>query len=183
MLRGYSFRPRGWALALAALACAAFISLGHWQSRRADAKRAAALELERAERAAPIELAPGALDAAALVHKRVAARGVFVAERTLLLNRLRRARPGYEVITPLRFSQSQWHVLVNRGWRAAAAAAARRARGGRAAAAPARRGAAGPCGGEGGARPRRAGAAPAPPPAEPIGGGGGAPRAGEGAGG
>ena len=119
MLRGYSFRPRGWALALAALACAAFISLGHWQSRRADAKRAAALELERAERAAPIELAPGALDAAALVHKRVAARGVFVADRTVLLNRLRRARPGYEVVTPLRFSQSQWHVLVNRGWLAA----------------------------------------------------------------
>ncbi|TMG73135.1 MAG: SURF1 family protein [Betaproteobacteria bacterium] len=101
---------------MAALACVAFVSLGQWQSRRAEAKRATALELERAEGAAPIELAPGVLDAAALVHKRVAARGVFVADRTVLLNRLRRARPGYEVITPLRFSQSQWHVLVNRGW-------------------------------------------------------------------
>jgi surfeit locus 1 family protein len=119
MLRGYSFRPRAWALALAALACVAFVSLGEWQSRRAEAKRAAVLELERAERAAPIELVPGALDAAPLVHKRVAARGVFVADRTVLLNRLRRARPGYEVVTPLQFSQSQWHVLVNRGWLAA----------------------------------------------------------------
>src|SRR2546423_2713204 len=119
MLRGYSFRPRAWALPLAALACVAFVSLGQWQARRAEAKRATALELERAERAAPIELAPSVLDAAALVHKRVAARGVFVADRTVLLNRLRRARPGYEVVTPLRFSQSQWHVLVNRGWLAA----------------------------------------------------------------
>ena len=102
------------------LACAAFVSLGEWQSRRAEAKRAAAIELERAERAASIELTPPALDAAALVHKRVAARGVFIADRTMLLaNRLRRGRPGYEVVTPLRFSQSQWHVLVNRGWLAA----------------------------------------------------------------
>jgi surfeit locus 1 family protein len=125
MLRGYSFRPRGWALALAAVACVAFVSLGQWQSRRADAKRAAALELERAEREAPIELAPGAPEAAALVHKRVAARGVFVADRTVLLaNRLRRGRPGYEVVTPLKLSQSQWHVLVNRGWLAAVHAAA-----------------------------------------------------------
>src|SRR5919199_1073659 len=120
MLRGYSFRPRGWALALAAAACVAFVALGQWQSRRADAKRAAAFELERAEREAPIELVPGALDATALVHKRVAARGVFVADRTVLLaNRLRRGRPGYEVVTPLRLAQSQWHVLVNRGWLAA----------------------------------------------------------------
>src|SRR2546423_14415875 len=106
MLRGYSFRPRAWALALAALACVAFVSLGEWQSRRAEAKRATALELERAERAAPIELAPGALDAAALVHKRVAARGVLVAARTGLLNRLRRAPPRHEGVTPLPVLQS-----------------------------------------------------------------------------
>src|SRR5436190_290576 len=40
MLRGYSFRPRLWGLALAAMACAGFIALGNWQSRRADEKRA-----------------------------------------------------------------------------------------------------------------------------------------------
>src|SRR5947208_3485590 len=67
MLRGYSFRPRLWGLALAAMACAGFIALGNWQSRRADEKRALALEIERAARAAPIELAPGPLDAASLV--------------------------------------------------------------------------------------------------------------------
>jgi surfeit locus 1 family protein len=121
MLRGYSFRPRLWGLGLAALACAGFIALGNWQSRRADEKRALALEIERATRAAPIELVPGLRDAGSLVHKRVAARGVFIAERTVFLaNRPRHGRPGYEIVTPLRLLQSEWHVLVDRGWLAAA---------------------------------------------------------------
>ena len=47
--------------------------------------------------------------------KRVAARGRFVDERTVYLdNKLRRGRPGYEVVTPLRLAGM--HVLVNRGW-------------------------------------------------------------------
>ncbi|TMH71833.1 MAG: SURF1 family protein [Betaproteobacteria bacterium] len=120
MLRGYSFRPRGWALAAAAAACAAFVLLGNWQARRAEQKRALGAELERALKLPPIQLAPAEVDTGTLLHKRVAARGRFVAERTVLLdNRLRRGRPGYEVVTPLALAGSEWHVLVNRGWIAA----------------------------------------------------------------
>src|SRR5438067_5980561 len=122
MRRGYSFRPRGWMLALAAAACVAFIALGNWQSRRADAKRALAHELDEAARAAPLELVPGPPDPAALVHQRVVARGSFVAEGTVLLaNRLRHGRTGYEVVTPLKLGVSSRLVLVNRGWVAAPA--------------------------------------------------------------
>jgi surfeit locus 1 family protein len=121
MLRGYSFRPRGWALALTAAACAAFVLLGNWQARRAEAKRALGAELERSLKSPPIDLA-NMIDVSSLIHKRVLARGRFVAEHTVLLdNKLRRGRPGYEVITPLRLAGSEWHVLVNRGWRAAPA--------------------------------------------------------------
>lgn len=121
MLRGYSFRPRGWALAAAALACIAFISLGEWQARRAEEKRAVGAALDEAAKSPPVELTPDS-ETTALVHKRVSARGPFVAERTVLLdNKLRRGRPGYEVVTPLRLGNSQSHVLVNRGWVAAAA--------------------------------------------------------------
>lgn len=96
-----------------------FVSLGNWQSRRAAEKRDLAVALDRAARAAPIELPAGAVD---LIHQRVAARGKFIAERTVLLdNRLRGGRPGYEVVTPLRIGDSTWHVLVNRGWVAAPA--------------------------------------------------------------
>jgi surfeit locus 1 family protein len=95
MLAGYSFRPRLWALTLAAAACAAGIALGNWQTRRAEEKIAAA---------------------AALESKRVSLRGVFRPELTVLLdNKIRDHRVGYEVITPLRLPDGM-HALVNRGW-------------------------------------------------------------------
>jgi surfeit locus 1 family protein len=91
MPAGYSFRPRLWALALAAAACAAGIALGNWQVRRADEKRQA--------------------------HPAVAVAGEFVPRYTVYLdNKTRRGRVGYEVVTPLRLAGSQSHVLVNRGW-------------------------------------------------------------------
>ena len=96
MPRGYSFRPRLWALALAAAACAAGIALGNWQARRADDKRALA---EHAQRIVVV--------------------GEFLPERTVLLdNKVRGGRAGYEVVAPLRLAEGI-HVLVNRGWVAA----------------------------------------------------------------
>ena len=93
MPAGYSFRPRLWALALAAAACAAGIALGNWQSGRADQKRAAA-RLER-----------------------VAVEGEFVPKYSVYLdNKTRRGKAGYEIVTPLRLRGSSAHVLVNRGW-------------------------------------------------------------------
>ena len=91
---GYAFRPRWWAVAAAALACAAGIALGNWQSRRADEKRALAASLER-----------------------VAVLGEFVPRFTVYLdNKVRRGKPGYEIVTPLRLQGTSSHVLVNRGW-------------------------------------------------------------------
>jgi surfeit locus 1 family protein len=93
MPAGYSFRPRLWAAALAAAACAAGIALGVWQAGRAEQKRALGNQQQRI-----------------VVH------GEFLAERTLLLdNKVRHQRVGYEVVTPLRLAEGI-HVLVNRGW-------------------------------------------------------------------
>jgi surfeit locus 1 family protein len=98
MLRGYSFRPRGWALALGAAACAAGIALGNWQSGRAAEKRAAAAQ-----------------------ERRLELRGEFLERYTVLIdNKLNRSRPGYHVVQPLRLADGR-HVLVNRGWVAAPA--------------------------------------------------------------
>jgi surfeit locus 1 family protein len=94
MRAGYAFRPRWWGIAAAALACAAGIALGNWQARRADEKRALAARLER-----------------------VAVVGEFVPQFTVYLdNKVRRGKPGYEIVTPLRLRGSSTHVLVNRGW-------------------------------------------------------------------
>jgi surfeit locus 1 family protein len=93
MPAGYSFRPRLWALVLAAAACAAGVALGNWQRGRAEEKRAAG-QLER-----------------------VAVEGEFVPRHTVYLdNKTRHGRAGYEIVTPLRLKGSPMHVLVNRGW-------------------------------------------------------------------
>ena len=106
---------------LAAAACAVFVSLGNWQSRRAEEKKAIAAELGQAMSTPALELSAAA-PAAGYVHKHVAARGSFEPRQTVYLdNKLRRGRPGYEVITPLRLAGSDVYVLVNRGWVAAPA--------------------------------------------------------------
>src|SRR6267378_8376452 len=120
MPAGYSFRPRGWPLALAAAACAAGIALGNWQARRAEEKRALGAQVDQASEAAPIEISTTLVESKNLILKRVAAHGEFVADRTLFLdNKIRHGRVGYEVITPFRLSRSALHVLVDRGWVAA----------------------------------------------------------------
>ena len=97
MSAGYSFRPRAWAAALTALACAAFIALGNWQAGRAHEKRALGQEV-----------------------KGISVAGEFLPQHTVLLdNKLRHGRAGYEVITPFRLTDSNDHLLVNRGWAAA----------------------------------------------------------------
>ena len=94
MASGYSFRPRGWAIAVTLAACAAFVALGSWQARRAEEKRALGAQLDA---------------------KRVALTGEFRPEHTVFLdNRIRNHRAGYEVVTPLRIDGE--HVLVLRGW-------------------------------------------------------------------
>lgn len=98
MTSGYSFRPRLWAVALAAAACAAGIALGNWQARRAEEKRALAANVQR-----------------------IMVMGEFLPERTVFLdNKVHAHRPGYEVVTPLRLAEGI-HVLVKRGWIAAPA--------------------------------------------------------------
>ena len=93
MPAGYSFRPRGWALALSAAACAAGIALGNWQLERAAQKRSAAASIEQ-----------------------LALRGELDAKYTVFLdNKVHRGAPGYHVVQPLRLAGGK-HVLVNRGW-------------------------------------------------------------------
>ena len=103
-------------LALAALACAAGVALGEWQSRRAEEKRALAAQFDHAVNSAPVGIGATPVRAADIVGKRVVADGAFAAERTVFLdNRNRGGRPGYEVVTPLWLSPSTG-VLVQRGW-------------------------------------------------------------------
>ena len=105
-------------MALAAAACAAGIALGNWQAGRAEEKRLLAAQVARSMGAPPTEISSQEVNRESLVSTRVAASGRFIDAHTVYLdNKLRRGRPGYEVVTPLRLNGT--HVLVNRGWVAA----------------------------------------------------------------
>ena len=60
-----------------------------------------------------------------VVGRRVAARGAFDAEKTVLLdNKILNGRVGYEVLTPLKLAGVPGYLLVDRGWAAAGASRA-----------------------------------------------------------
>lgn len=121
-MQGLRFRPRWWGFLLALAAAFATVSLGNWQSRRAQEKRDLAERFEAADRAVPLAIPGSAAPASSLAFRRLGARGEFIPRFTVLLeNKVYRGRVGYFVVTPLRLSGSALHVLVNRGWIAAGA--------------------------------------------------------------
>lgn len=102
---------------LAAALAAAFLALGFWQLRKAEAAEALQASLAACARAAPAEMpvTPGA--APQLRHRRYVLRGEFDAAGQILLdNRIHQGRAGYRVLTPLRLDGADMHVLVDRGW-------------------------------------------------------------------
>lgn len=116
-LGGREFRPRwGW-LVVALAAASAFVALGNWQLRRADARRTLAAAHQAALKAPAVALPAQPVEASAVALRRVVVRGAFVPAQTIYLdNRVRHGRVGYEVVTPLRLSGSTLHVIVMRGW-------------------------------------------------------------------
>src|SRR5690606_7179563 len=93
------------------------VSLGNWQWRRADEKRALQAQREAAERDAPIEVTAAGVDAVALEGRRVRVRGRFVSKFDVFIdNRTYRGVAGFHVVSPLRLADSDSHVLVMRGW-------------------------------------------------------------------
>ena len=115
-----TFRPSP-ALGLAALAAFALtVSLGNWQTRRAEEKLARGRELDNAARHAVLALPAQAVDARDYEFRRVSARGQFSPRHTILLdNKVLHGEAGYQVLTPLKIAGGDIYVLVNRGWVAA----------------------------------------------------------------
>jgi surfeit locus 1 family protein len=117
-MAGDATRAVRWQPALAALIVVVLtLSLGAWQLRRAEEKRAlreravqVAAAVAMAIPAQPLE--PGRFDG-----RRVSVRGRFVAERTVFIdNRTHKGVAGFHVATPVKIEGSELHVLVLRGW-------------------------------------------------------------------
>jgi len=100
-------------------------SLGQWQLRRADEKRALIAEREAHQALPAVSLDQLPQDPAQLRYRRVVLSGSFDAEHCFLLdNQVHLGRVGYEIICPFldqsRADQTTTHaVLVSRGFVAA----------------------------------------------------------------
>ena len=114
------FRFRWIPFIAAALAVMLGVSLGQWQLRRADEKRAIEAKLSAREAAPPLVLsaAPVAADQVEqLEYRRVTLQGEFISGWTVYLdNRPYKGVAGFHLLTPLKIAGSEIHVLVARGW-------------------------------------------------------------------
>jgi surfeit locus 1 family protein len=94
-----------------------FISLGVWQLRRLEERRAFNNNLLKALDQPAIPLTGEPADPELLHFKRVAVTGTFDNAQTIALrNQMSGDTPGLHLVTPLRISGSNQAVLVDRGW-------------------------------------------------------------------
>lgn len=108
------FAPRPLTTGLTVVVLLALLSLGRWQLRRADEKRALFDEFDKGSDATrTIESGTPPL----LRYQHVEARGVYDSSRQILIDNMFDANghAGYYVITPFAFGNGGW-LLVNRGW-------------------------------------------------------------------
>jgi surfeit locus 1 family protein len=106
------------ALVLLGLTVALLVSLGRWQIRRGDERRAVQAAIESGRRLSPLVLAPGIASSELTPWRPARATGRWLNERSVWLeNRNYKGRPGYWVATPFAFDAPAGHaVLVLRGW-------------------------------------------------------------------
>jgi surfeit locus 1 family protein len=103
-------------LAAILVTCVA-LSLGNWQTRRAEEKILLKSQMEQALKQPPLDLASVGAD----IHekRRVALTGTWQQEKTIFIdNRTHQGQAGFHVVTPLKIrnSSEDLSVLVLRGW-------------------------------------------------------------------
>lgn len=111
------FRFRWIPFVAALVAAAVGVSLGQWQTRRAAEKEAIEAKLVERESAAPLRVNAGSGNVDEIEFRQVQAVGQFVSGWTVFIdNRPHKGEAGFYVLTPMRLTGSDMHVLVARGW-------------------------------------------------------------------
>ncbi|MGY6268161.1 SURF1 family protein [Achromobacter denitrificans] len=118
MARPHSTRYTIAALLLLGAAVVILASLGQWQLRRGDERRAILAAIEAGRKQAPLQLTPATDPAGMTAWRAAEATGVWQPQFSVLLdNRNHDGRPGYWLAMPLLLDAGAGRaVLVLRGW-------------------------------------------------------------------
>jgi len=93
------------------------ISLGNWQLRRADQKRAIETRLTMRQSLAPLMVNAGLVKPDDIEYRQVMVRGEFDNNWPLYLdNRPYAGNAGFYLLMPFKIAGSERHILVARGW-------------------------------------------------------------------
>jgi surfeit locus 1 family protein len=113
----WQFAPTVWPTLAALFFFVLTLSLGNWQSGRADTKRELQARYDAAAREAPIHVGIDRLDRDSVLYRKLEVEGVFDDTQTILIdNRVLNGVAGYHVLTPLQIQGGTRFILVNRGW-------------------------------------------------------------------
>ncbi|MDT3706838.1 MAG: SURF1 family protein [Thiobacillus sp.] len=113
----WQFAPALWPTLAALFFLILTVSLGNWQSERADIKRALQARYDAAVREPPVHIGGTLLGRDEVLYRKLEVAGVFDDAHTILLdNRVMNGVAGYHVLTPLRIDGGPLAILVNRGW-------------------------------------------------------------------
>ncbi|HEY5739471.1 MAG TPA: SURF1 family protein [Gammaproteobacteria bacterium] len=112
------FVPTAWSIVLTAAGVALFVSLGLWQLERADYKTGLERKFERrlAQDYRPLDSDEDFSD---IQYRKLRLKGRYDLDHQFLLdNQVHEGRAGYHVLTPFRLADSDFLLLVDRGWAA-----------------------------------------------------------------
>jgi surfeit locus 1 family protein len=116
-LGNWQFAPGVWPTLAALFFFVLTLSLGNWQTGRADYKRDLQARYDTAAQHPPVHVGMDLLDKESVLYRRIEVEGVFDPVHEILLdNRVLNGVAGYHVLTPLRVGGGETAILVNRGW-------------------------------------------------------------------
>src|SRR5215207_9404401 len=117
MIRNLFTGRRLWMTLLVIFGALILGRLGSWQLDRLAQRRAFNSSLNTRMAQPALTLTGAIIDPAALEYRRIEARGMYDPTQEIVLrNRELDGTPGVHILTPLRLSDSNTAVLVDRGW-------------------------------------------------------------------
>ncbi len=115
--KGYRFKPKLWVWCVTITMVVIFSELGQWQLSRADEKNTRFEQLEQLSKEPAVNIPGSQVKLKDFKYRRAEVHGNYRPEYTIYLdNKTYNGHAGYHVLTPLQIIDSEWHVMVNRGW-------------------------------------------------------------------